>query len=456
MGPNVLVVVVDQQRFDCLGHTAALPVSTPHLDALAAAGARYTHAFTHIPLCCPARQSLLDGRRPETFGGLWNYDIGLPVAALPPSAPTWPAALARLGYDSAYLGKWHVHPTETPLAYGYREYVSLDAYEQVRAAAGLPPSSGYPWEGAVDPAPLPLTRTHWFAGRATDWLRDRAGAGPWHLRLDLVEPHLPCTPAREFAERYRDAEIPPWGNFGDPFAGKPYVQRQQLLNWDVEGWPWERWREVVRRYLAVVSQLDDAVGVVLDAVRGIGAEDDTLVVFTTDHGDMTGSHGMMDKHHVMYEEVVRVPLLLRWPGRIAPGTVVDALTYNLLDLVPTLYAAVGLDPPVTCVGRDLLAADSGPPREHVVATYNGQQFGLHSQRMLRTRRWKYVWNATDVDELYDLDDDPHELTNRARDPGQGETLAVLRRALLETLTAEGDGQMANDWVRGQLVHGRKW
>ncbi|MFC0529319.1 sulfatase-like hydrolase/transferase [Phytohabitans kaempferiae] len=454
MGPNVLVVVTDQLRYDCLGHTSTLPVSTPNLDRLAAQGARFTHAFTHIPLCCPARQSFLTGRRPETFGGLWNYDIGLPVAALPPTEPTWPAALADRGYDSAYLGKWHVHPSEDPTAYGYREYVSLDEYEQVRAAAGLPGSLDCPWEGAVDPAPLPLARTHWFAERAASWLRDRAGPGPWHLRLDLVEPHLPCTPTREFADRYTGVEIPPWGNFGDTFDGKPYVQRQQLLNWDVADWPWDRWREVVRHYLAVISQLDAAVGILLAALRATGAEDDTLVVFTTDHGDLTGAHGMMDKHHVMYEEVLRVPLILRWPGRIAPGTVVDGFAYNLLDLVPTICAAAGVPPPPGSVGRDLLAGELA--REHVVATYNGQQFGLHTQRMLRDRRWKYVWNATDVDELYDLDADPHELTNLARDPVHAETVARLRKALFDTLTEEGDTQMANDWVRAQLLHGRKW
>lgn len=454
--PNIVLIVVDQQRLDCLGRSSPELVSTPNIDDLAASGAWFENAFTHIPTCCPARQSLLHGGRPESFGGLWNYDVALPVQALSPEHQTWPAALAGAGYDSVHLGKWHVHPTATPAEFGYRDSITLEDYAAARAAAGVPATAPVGWEGGVDPAPLPFARPHWFASRAADWIQSRSGSDPWYLHLDLTEPHLPCTPVEEFAKKYRDRDIPPWPNVDDPLEGKPYIQRQQRLNWQVQDWSWERWQELVRNYLAVIEQVDDALGMILDAVAELP---DTVVVFTADHGDLTGSHGMMDKHYVMYDELVRVPLIVRWPERIRPGTVVEELVYNLLDLVPTIYAASGQPIPEQCTGSDLMPLLDGAAavswRNSVVATYNGNQFGLYTQRMLRTHRWKYIWNATDVDELYDLQSDPAELRNLAGRAEHAGLLAELRRQLLATLDADGDRQVANSWIRGQLTGGWK-
>lgn len=149
----------------------------------------------------------------------------------------------------------------------------------------------------MDPAPLAQTRTHWCADRAIEFL-NRAVADhgrPWHLRLDLVEPHLPCQPAAVFADRYDPASVPRWSAFDDRLIGKPYIQRQQRLNWAVEDWTWSDWAPVVARYYAIISQLDDAIGRLLAALAATGQEQDTLVVYTADHGDLCGSRRMMDK-----------------------------------------------------------------------------------------------------------------------------------------------------------------
>jgi arylsulfatase A-like enzyme len=162
---------------------------------------------------------------------------------------------------------------------------------------------------------------------------------------------------------------------------------------------------------------------------------------------------MIDKHYVMYDDVVRVPLLLRWPGRLPAGRTLDAFVTPALDLPVTFCAAAGLPVPPTFVGRDLAApGDSGPPS--VFATYHGNQFGLYSQRMLRTRRWKYVWNATAEDELYDLEADPGELTNLAAGGAFAAELADLRRQLAATMAATQD-PLLNPWTKSQLLEGRK-
>src|SRR5690606_38806347 len=111
-------------------------------------------------------------------------------------------------------------------------------------------------------------------------------------------------------QQYRAEDIPPWGSFADTFENKPYIQRQQLLSWGMEDWTWDDWAPIVAGYFAIITQVDDAIGRVLDAVRAAGQESSTLVVLTTDHGDMAGGHRMMDKHHVFYEDVMRVPLIL--------------------------------------------------------------------------------------------------------------------------------------------------
>jgi arylsulfatase A-like enzyme len=285
------------------------------------------------------------------------------------------------------------------------------------------------------------------------------GSHPWHIRLDFEEPHLPCFPAGRFADLYSPERIPPWGSFEERFANKPYIQRQQLVTWGLEELTWREWSPFVSRYLGMVSQIDEAIGRVLNALGTLGAGESTLVIYTTDHGDNCGSHRMIDKHYVMYDDVVRVPLVMRWSGLIAPGTVREEFVVHALDLASTLCEAAGLPIPGGYQGRSLMPLFRGDTaadwRRDVVATYSGAQFGLYVQRMLRDRRLKYVWNATDVDEFYDLEADPWELHNLIDRPEYADALRDMRERLLARLTAQGDGIVRTDWMRQQLGAGRK-
>ncbi len=464
--PNILMIVCDQLRYDSLGFAgdnAVLggPVKTPNLDALAARGLWFENAYTSLPTCCPARQSMLAGVRAETFGALWNYDITSRVACLTPDQPNWPTNLHNAGYRMAYVGKWHVNPEQWPPAFGYDKYTGYEHYAAWRSENHPDAAIAFDWFGGVDPAPLEATPTHWLAQKAIDHINeytaDAEADAPWHVRLDFSEPHLACYPAQPFAGMYDPAELAPWPSFEDSFEGKPYIQKQHILNWTNENRTWDDWSRYMAAYFGVISQVDDAVGRVLAALEASGQADNTVILFTADHGDMAGSHRMMDKHYVLYDDVTHVPLILAGPG--TEPRRISGFVNNCLDMAATVFDLTGCERFDT-VGRSLLPqlqnrGEEGL-RDHALTTLNGQQFGLFSQRMLRTHEWKYIWNLTDVDELYDMQNDPWELDNRIYDPAVKDILAQLRLKLHGLLKAEDpDIIKTGGWIERQLLEGVK-
>lgn len=459
--PNVLLICCDQLRYDSLGFSGENAVCgkvyTPNIDKLAAEGLWFDNAYTALPTCCPARQCMLAGKRAETFGALWNYDITSKVASLTPDHSTWTASMRKAGYRMAYVGKWHVSPDFTPLDFGYESYFDDGEYSKWRSNTypDTAPESG--WFGSIDPIPLEDSHTHVLAKKAIEHIRSFADSDiPWHVRLDFYEPHLPCNPCEEFAKLYDPADMKPWPSFEDTFKDKPYIQKQNIYTWGNENCTWAEWSRYTARYFAVISQMDDAVGRVLKALEDSGQAEDTVVIFTADHGDMAGSHRMMDKHYVLYDDTVHVPMIIR-----ASGTTpcrIKGFVNNCLDMAPTMTDLCGGDP-IDTDGRSLLPQleNQGEKglRDHALTTLNGQQFGLYSQRMLRTDKWKYIWNLTDTDELYDMVNDPWEMCNLAHDPSLSGILAEMRRKLYDLLLKEDPDIVKTDWLKRQLLDNHK-
>jgi arylsulfatase A-like enzyme len=279
--PNILLITSDQHRYDCIGYANGYPVRTPSLDALAREGMSFLQAYSPIPTCCPARQAFLSGMRPEALNSYWNYDQGLPQTdTLDPKNAVWTNRLKELGYSSAYIGKWHVNPDKDPLDFGYGSYASEQDYKdfvvQKYGPAAVSVKRGMSGKGrgllgGIDPLPLEDSHTHWLARRAIDRMEAFGREGkPWHIRLDFVEPHLPCEPVQQFYDLFSAADIPPWSSLRDGFENKPYIQRQQPVTWKIDAFGWEDWRDSVRRYYAAVAQMDDAIGRVLAYVRKPG------------------------------------------------------------------------------------------------------------------------------------------------------------------------------------------
>ena len=453
----MLLIQSDQHRFDCVGVNGHAVVRTPNMDRLAADGVNFTSAFTPSPICSPARASLLTGQWPTQHGcmSIPNTELYRPARR---DLPTWITAVKEAGYRVGHVGKYHGELDGPLTDFGVDDFVDGREYAAWRAEQGLPPRpTENGWVGQVDTHIQPhQSRLAWGADRTIELLEEyHSRSQPFVLRWDPVEPHLPCTPPEPYASMYPPESIPPWVGFADGLEGKPTIQAQQRRTWRVDGWPWTRWAPIVARYLSAIAELDDHVGRVLAVLDRLGLADRTLVVYTSDHGDMCGSHGMVDKNYVMYDDVVRVPLLARLPGVLSAGTACEAFVCHAIDLAATICDAAAVRQPRTFVGRslfDIARGDQAETRADIFATYHGAQFGLYSQRMVRDRRWKYVWNATDRDELYDLRADPGELINRSGDPSCSAELARLRGRVLEWMRAVDDPLM-NSWNRDQLLGG---
>lgn len=452
MGTNILLIVSDQHRYDCVGYANKYPVRTPNLDRLAEEGVFFERAFTPVPVCAPARQAMLTGRLPDSHGALFNYDF-IPVPSLKPGGGCWPELLKENGYNTAFVGKWHAAKDFTAGDFGYRDAYTLSDYTGFVKAKYPEIRYENGWFGEESPILFEDSQPHFLAGKACEYIEKYSGSGsPWHVRLDFTVPHPPCRPSRPFSQMYSPADAVPWDGFGDSLENKPYIQKQQILNWGLENKTWEDWAEVAARYYAVISQIDDAVGRIIRTVENAGASENTVVIYTSDHGDLCGSHGMIDKHYVLYDDVLRVPLIVKWPGKAVPSRRYEFVS-NCLDLPATIADITGIriDGGHGLSLVPLIAGRVQSRPAYSVSASNGQQFGLYTQRSIRTEKWKYVWNLTDMDELYELEKDCGEKINLANRKEYADVVSDLRKLLHAELSRLDDPFVKTGWLDGQLL-----
>lgn len=455
---NVLLIHSDQHRFDCLGVNGHPLVPTPHLDRLAAQGVNFTSAFTPNPVCSPARACLQTGTW-ATIHGCVTIPRTEAFRSADPALPTLSGLMAGYGYTVGHVGKFHNEVSGRPEDHGVRDFVDFRDYHAWRKEQNLPPQPhdcGY--YGQTDPHITgEQSRLAWLADHVITLLdRYRSEDRPFFLRFDPLEPHLPNVLPEPWASLIPLDSIEPWPSFPDPLDHKPSVQRRTRQRWGTDKWAWEHWAPIVQRYLGEVALLDQQVGRVLDHLDQLGIADQTLVIYSTDHGDMCGGHGMMDKHYVMYEDNMHVPLIARWPGRLPSGTTCDDFVEHELDIARTILSAAGIDAPPSFLGHALddIAAGTAS-RPNAFAQYQGTHQGLYSQRMLRTHTRKYVYNPSAFDELYDLTGDPGELRNLVDEPSSAATLVEMREQLHERMQAINDPLVSPlfDWGRSNLPVG---
>lgn len=404
--PNILLIVVDDHRADalgCLGHPA---VQTPHLDKLAGGGTHFTHTFTSVPICTPARAELLTGRCAFRNGVPWFH------YAVPEHIAWMPEVFRSAGYQTFFTGKWH--NDGSPADHGFQTVRRL--------------KNGGMWDHELtfqeENGPVTGFSTDLFAAAASEFISAPSEA-PWFAYVAFTAPHDPRTPPPDYAALYEPDEIPLPANYlpEHPFDNGEMTIRDEQL----EVWP--RTPEAIRQHLAdyygMISHLDAGVGEILEALERCGQAENTVVVYVGDHGLAIGSHGLMGKMS-LYDHSTRVPFILRGPG-VPEGLRSEALCQSY-DLFPTLCDLAGISVPATVEGRSLGPVLRGESPEHRETVYCAYQHPLpsdapvaskplhHLQRMARDSRWKYIeYPFSGRRQLFDLETDPHELCDLLAD-----------------------------------------
>lgn len=448
--PNVLLIQADQFRWDCLGAAGHPDVRTPHLDRLAADGVRFTEAFCPLPICTPSRYSLLTGLYPHQHGGWTNH------CTIAPAIDTFPRALRRDGYRTAAVGKMHFTPTYLDIGYDRMTLAEQhgpgrydDDYHRELREAGLAPVAdlldqeehlrplapdSYWSSFGTGRSDLPEEwhSTTWIGRRALAELADWTPDGGSLLHASFIKPHHPFDPPAPWDALY-DPEaltLPPGWLDRVPDADLPH--RQGYFDYADEALTEPVLRRVLAHYYATITQLDHHVGQLLDRLRTAGLYDNTMIIFTSDHGEYLGFHHLLLKNGPMYDPLVRVPLLVKFPasgaGSARRGEDSQALV-SLVDLAPTILAACTAAEPTTSPplpGLDLADPDADRP----VVFAENRTFGPVA--MARTHTHKLLLSGDHdraPDALFDLAADPHELANRIDDPGSADIVTELRAAL---------------------------
>ncbi|TDE11179.1 sulfatase-like hydrolase/transferase [Jiangella asiatica] len=462
---NILFLMTDQHRVDTLGCYGSRHVATPAIDSLAAGGTRFDRCYTPTAICTPARASLLTGSAPFRHRLLANYErnVGY-LEDLPDDQFTFTGPLNDNDYALGLLGKWHVgtHRTaadfgfEGPHLPGWHNPVDHPDYAAYLAEQGLPPYAIGESIRAVTAngergnllaarlaQPPEATFEHYLATRTIETLeryakrRDTTGA-PFFLATHFFGPHLPYLLPGEYFDRYDPDLVELPVSVAESFAGKPPVQRNYSAHWGFDTMPTEQTRRLIAAYWGYVTLIDVQIGRILTALDELGLADETAVVFTADHGEFTGAHRLHDKGPAMYEDIYRIPGIIRVPG--APAGQVRDEFVSLTDWTATILELAGADPAPAEDSRSLMPLIRGErpdwPAE-LVAEFHGHHFP-HAQRMIRDERYKLVINPESCNELYDLSTDPHELHNRYQHPELRPVRARLTRRLYHLLRDRGD------------------
>jgi arylsulfatase A-like enzyme len=480
--PNLLFIITDHHAFHGHHRPGQFDLTMPRFERLAAGGARFDRAYSACPICSPARASMMTGVFPSAHGMRWNTDGGYCQNRndLAPGQLLYSHYLSSAGYRNAYVGKWHVGKNRLPIDYGiegwslpdYGTVYMSEAYQHYAAERGLGDARAlvehnvdHPdWEGrrmvlhdaspwtfmnssGILEGPPEAHEEQFVAHLAVEKLRELAATGqPFSLVASFWGPHQPYFPTKPFASMFDPASIPEHPSFRDPYRDRPhrhYLARD-LHHSGVRRWrDWSIWQQVLARCYGQIMQLDAAVGTILDSLDELGIATNTLVVYCADHGDAVASHdGLWDKASTCIEEVLRVPMAIRWPAALPGGTNVDRLVSNM-DATATLLEAAGVAVPDGMHSRSLLGLCREPVGaawpDETVCEHNGHGHGEDVvQRVILHERWKYVAALYDRDELYDLAADPWELSDLARSPAHVEVKGELRARLRADMERRGD------------------
>ncbi len=429
--PNILWYCTDQQRFDTIAALGNAFVNTPTLDRLVSEGTAFTHAYCQSPICTPSRASFMTGLYPSRVHNCRNGN-----ESFPNHPPLISKQLAEAGYDCGMIGKFHLqssgHRTEPRLDDGYRfwrfSHAPRDDWDQGHHYADWVRERGGDLDAlrqSEDRVPSELHQTTWTTECALEFLNEQREK-PWFLTLNPYDPHPPFIPPQAYAEKF-DPQAMPGPYFRD--SDLDLQQRLKQIDFQTQGRHPEEFDGRLQQslYYAMIAQIDDQFARLLDYLDQTGQRENTVIIFTSDHGEMLGDHGLLYKGCRFYEGLVRVPLIFSWPGQITQGQQSDALV-ELLDLSATLLELGGVPVPEYHQGQSLMPILRGEaPADHHRSFVRCEYYDALDTSfvngdssyatMYRNRRYKLVvYHGHNLGELYDLNNDPWEHENLWDDP----------------------------------------
>lgn len=486
--PNIVYIMSDDHAYQAIsayGSPLSKLAPTPNIDRIARNGAIFTNSFVGNSLCGPSRATLLTGRQSNAHGFKQNGN------RFDNSSWVWPRALRQAGYTTAMFGKWHIN--HSPEGIGFDDWKVLDDQGEYYNPDIITPKGRSIVAGYA---------TDLITRYSLDWLRNgRDKSKPFAILIHHKAPHRNFMPALRHLTKYQGVTFPVPDTYFDDYSGRQAAAAQEMniyrdmyeghdLKMTVaEGsarlrynrWPgafdrmthdqqaqWDaamqadndrmnaahlsgrdlalwKYQRYMQQYLATIASVDEGVGEVLDYLEDSGLARNTVVVYTSDQGFYLGEHGWFDKRF-MYEESLRTPFLIQYPGHIRPGTRIAAPIQNI-DYAPTFLALAGLSGPDTIQGRSLVPLFGGqtPANWRKDIYYHYYEFpGFHSVRThygMRDDRYKLVrFYSDDINawEFYDLKSDPHEMHNRIDDPAMQRRIAAMKQRLAALRRQYGD------------------
>lgn len=471
MKKNVLLIISDQHRQEAMSCRGNGIVKTPNMDRLFDRGVQFNRAVSPAPLCGPARTSIFSGLYPhqargileeEALGARDDMKCGVLRDMMINSSsireePLLTNPFKKSGYYTAYAGKWHlgndIINNWFDNAWGYDNSQYTDWLKEKDL-----PEYGWPLKDMSvrssrnPPMSIPKTKQSpikgeeyndaWITDLCLDYLQERPQEDPFFICCGFNGPHPPFMIPEPWYSLYDPEDIPEPENFG-PSQGEPACKKNSFYRqlWNDHGTDWTNWKKSVAVYYGFVSYIDHQIGRLIQKLEDQGVLDETLIIYTSDHGEMLGQHGLWHKMQA-YEESLRVPLLFSAPWIAQQKN--SSASASLLDIAPTIMGQAGFEIPASYEGRDLSSWLSQPDktddRQFVFSEQHplGEFHKEVSWRMIHDRKYKYIWNRNDLAELYNLEEDPKELNNLSGQTHHEETEKFLKSELLKWMKETED------------------
>jgi len=438
--PNLLFIWTDEQRADTMAVYGNKKIKTPNLNRLAEQSFVFMKAYVTQPVSTPSRSSVLTGLYPHT-SGLTSNNIPLPA-----TTPCFPELLNDPDYKTAYMGKWHLGDEIFP-QHGFENWVSIEDGYSVYYSEGRDPAArsdyhhwlvgkGYkPSENDnkfsrnfAASLPIEHCKPKFLEENACRFLEENQ-ADPFVLYVNFLEPHMPFTGPLDEMYHPDDVDLP--ASFDDPLdENEPLQYRLKRENCMKKYGPdEENYRKLISKYWGLVTQVDRSVGAILDKLEQLGLAGNTIVVYTSDHGDMMGAHRLVEKS-VMFEEATRIPFLMKVPFITSNQTIIPQRV-SQIDIVPTLLELMGKPQSASLQGKSLAKAmrENSMPDEPLFIEWNSSN--VNGRTVITPDGWKLCLSDNDHSQLFNLVEDPWETTNLFDNPAFSEKIGFLKGKIRE-------------------------